>query len=544
MAKKNEVKPINLPRNKIVKSIQSGIDDLYKKTYFNQNDRSLDYIRNKMNTTLDNILGDNVTNYGVPNISRLYERIKLKEVQGDKTVIKKVEDIFGDRAVLDNLIASYNQNKYIKDFDEEIDTVLKYMPQLEEALEVKKDNVLSADHFSKDFLNLSSTTKGNETLFNDRVVELKDKYNLLEFVEKSYSSTAKYGEDYIYVVPYAKALQKLIDARDSGINNPKLMVNCENATITSDSTSEVIKMDKEMLKEAKYNLNIELNMSGVLESCIRNNVHANRALREHCSAFTETYKDEDTEDTVISELAGPIFDKTIPDDTSTKDFGTSNDGLIQNKNGQRTKIKVPGCIVKRLPRENVIPIYIEDICLGYYYLEFKDNDNGFEFSNTMNDPLGSTKSNSKLMRQNDNQQRDNTLKYISAQLSNVLDSKFINANQDLRKEIYMILKHNDIVNFDNSQHIRVTFIPAEDMHHIYFDKSDIDHRGISDLYRALLPAKLYACLYVTNTIGIMTRGYDKRVYYVKQNVETNISRTLLNTIEQIKRSNFGMREVA
>ena len=48
---------------------------------------------------------------------------------------------------------------------------------------------------------------------------------------------------------------------------------------------------------------------------------------------------------------------------------------------------------------------------------------------------------------------------------------------------------------------------------------------------------------MTNTLGILTRGQDKRVYYVKQNVEQNIAQTMLNVINQIKRGNFGMREI-
>lgn len=41
----------------------------------------------------------------------------------------------------------------------------------------------------------------------------------------------------------------------------------------------------------------------------------------------------------------------------------------------------------------------------------------------------------------------------------------------------------------------------------------------------------------------MTRGHDKRVYYVKQNIDTNISKVLLNTINQIKKGNMGIREL-
>ncbi|MCK9198816.1 MAG: hypothetical protein M0P49_04360, partial [Bacilli bacterium] len=140
--------------------------------------------------------------------------------------------------------------------------------------------------------------------------------------------------------------------------------------------------------------------------------------------------------------------------------------------------------------------------------------------------------------------KDDAIKYISGQMSRYIDAKFINNNQDLRKEIYLILKHNKLYNAPERNNLKVTFLPPEDVVHMYFNKDQYTNRGISDLEKAILPATLYASLYITNTLGVLTRGQDKRVYYVKQNIDTNISKSLLNTINQIKKSNFGAREIA
>ena len=80
------------------------------------------------------------------------------------------------------------------------------------------------------------------------------------------------------------------------------------------------------------------------------------------------------------------------------------------------------------------------------------------------------------------------------------------------------------------------------MHHVYFKLDPKTHRGISDLHKSLVPAKMWVSLSTTSAIGTMTRGYDRRVYYVRQNVDTNISQTLLYTINQITKANFGTRE--
>lgn len=91
--------------------------------------------------------------------------------------------------------------------------------------------------------------------------------------------------------------------------------------------------------------------------------------------------------------------------------------------------------------------------------------------------------------------------------------------------------------------MRVSFLPEEDVHRLVFNIDPKTHRGISDCLKGLIPAKLFACLYITNVTGILTRGQDKRVYYVKQTVDSNISQTLLNVINQIKKSNFGIRQI-
>ena len=129
-------------------------------------------------------------------------------------------------------------------------------------------------------------------------------------------------------------------------------------------------------------------------------------------------------------------------------------------------------------------------------------------------------------------------------ISQKIDAAFVNANQDLSKEIYSILKYNSTVDATGKiSRIRVTFIPPEDIEHCYFELDNETKRGISGLARSLLPAKLYSCLYISNTLLSITRGFDKRIYHVKQSVDTNVAGVLMNVINQIQRSNFNIRQI-
>jgi hypothetical protein len=144
-----------------------------------------------------------------------------------------------------------------------------------------------------------------------------------------------------------------------------------------------------------------------------------------------------------------------------------------------------------------------------------------------------------------NQNEDKMIRYLAKKICSQIDAQFINSNGDLAKEIYMMLKYDTSFNpSDPNGQLDVTFIPAEDMHHHYYKLDPVSHRGISDLYPGLIPATIWCMITLCNAVGIVTRGQDKRVYYVQQTgVETNVAKTLMNVVNQIKKGNFGVRQL-
>jgi hypothetical protein len=534
--------------NKLMDSLQSFMDRISSNTYFTStpNSRDLNNIVGKIDDSLSTILNNSMNNTGVPNISRLYSRINT--VTGDSETKRKIEELFEDKSLMDGLLSSYTENKYLTDLDQEIDTVCKYMPKLLEALSTKKDNVLSSDHFSNDYIN-NIQVKGLEKQENyaDNINLMKSTYDAAEFTDRLYDRTAKYGEAFVYIVPYKKAMAKLL--RNKSISTMQSTnLNCSEGTIITESGVEKMQLNGEItletLKESGIkDIKLEFDQSSMIESIISNyNIVSEKRKVISESALNESLEDE----TTIGQhkLKKPL-DKTVRDDLSFEYDGNSQDGLIignEKSSKSKKELKVPGCVVKILDRARVIPIYIEDLCLGYYYIEVF-NKNPMEFDNKLISPaVYTTAANRNLQQQNKKEAQDNTIKFLAGQISQQIDANFINSNQDLRKEIYMILKYNDLYS-NNVDSVRVSFIPPEDMVHSYFKKDEKTHRGLSDLHKGLIPAKLYCSLYITYVLGILTRGFDKRVYYVNQSVETNIAKSLLNVINQIKKSNFGVRQI-
>ena len=565
---------------KIAGLIQSNTDDIYKSTYYTdpENKRQLDNLKNNIDTSIKNILNNNINSTGEPNMSRFYERLFFN-TQNDKDTVAEFEKIFGDNDFINNLSSSYMDNRWIKAIDDELDETLRYMPKLEEALQTLRDNVLSADSFNKDFLTLKPAIDGDgsQDQFDHNIQDLKKNYDLLKLINDIYYDTSKYGETFIYCVPYEKAIQNLMDHKNDN-RGIAIRSNYNESTViledTINDTSEKIDMSRFNLDKMSedindINLNFEIDNSGILRSVIESEKDARdkrKMVNEQslCEQYlrelgmTDIRNDGKAyafDNVERYQVGGKLpehhnFDKTLNDDMELPNIDSSaSDGLVNTDKAKNVKLKsMNGCIVKKLRRECVTPIMINDICLGYYYFEFDNNMAFFDESQPstgMVNTITGLRSNGRAEAYDVLQRRDDAIRYVASMLATKIDTKFINDNQDLKREIYYILKYNDEFsnNEANMQNIRVSYIPPEDINHIYFELDENTGRGISDLNLALIPAKLWVAIYITNCLAIMTRGNDKRVYYVRQSVESNISKTLLKTVNEIKKSNFGIRQI-
>lgn len=571
------------PRIGIIKRladvVQSNMNDMYRSTYYSDPTNRNDHQNIKMDTmaTIKQIMDTNSDNVGQPNISRVYERLFLS-AQNDEDTIKQFERIFGDNEWVNTLSSTNMDNKYIKAIDLEIDEVLRYMPKLQEALNTIKDNVLSSDSFSKDYLNLESEvtpTKESEEQFARNIADMKNRYEMLKLTDKIYDDAAKYGETFVYAVPYTKAISKLMRDKNT-ISDKHISVrgNLESGAIIESAVSE-FEPEKfgntdniDFNSDDSININIEIE-SGIISSIVEAEYDARRkreivkeqSLTESYFAENAVHEANGRPYTLTNSMNNDLemgeklpvhhnFDKTLYDDMELPSSDdTTVDGLYNTNGKDDNKIKeMNGCIIKILDREKVIPIILNDICLGYYYFEYDDDYYLFDEkqpSTGMVNTITGLRSNGRSEAFDALQRREELLRSISNSLAEKIDAKFINANQDLKKEIYYILKYNEQFNHcaGSAQNIKVSYIPPEDIHHIYFKLDEKLSRGISDLNLSLVPAKLWVAIYITNCLAIMTRGNDKRVYYVKQSVESNISKTLLKTINEIKKSNFGIRQI-
>ena len=568
MAKKDDKKrSSNGLIKKLTDTVQNNLDYLYQKTYYSQpsNKQDLDNVKDRLDSSIDNIVAVNRNNTGNGTMSALYSRLQQAPTlggSGDEGA-KKLEELINDNQVIESgLMGFINNTTTVFDYDNKIDTILKYMPKLQEALDTRKDNVLSADHFSKDFINITTSNINSDSeTYNEHIKYIKETYKIQDLVDEIYDKASKYGEAFVYEVPYKKAVVRLLRQK----NNIRADLNIKEGTIFTESGN--IGMDalpKDLTAEdfnaAGYgDIQVEISrglINSIAESVVKFEKSA-KLLNEMSLNYEGTNLSEETINEAAENVRDVIkgqFDRTIKDDLSFEGFDDrGQDGLVDKNKTNKKKgkddkyVNVPGTIIRILERKHVIPIYIDEYCFGYYYIEIEGPYNPVGDYDKMQDPTMSLKGSNSILSTNSmmdqTQKQNNIIRYLSNQISNLIDAKFINTNQDLRQEIYTILKYNQDNNSSKMNKIRVTFIPPDDMEHVYFKMNKDTHRGISDLDKSMFPGTLFSSMYITHCIWNMTRAQDKRVYYVNQNVDTNISKTLLNTINQIKKGNFGIRQI-
>lgn len=594
MAKKDKIDLsfLNPTLNKkLATSVQDNFDKAYRQTYFSNNKdaKNIEALRRMADKDLNALMDRTKMRNNGHSISDLYARTLAFN---DDDTIMEFKHALQDESMLADLMDMYSQNAVQRDLDREIDVVCKYVPKLEEALDIKADHVLSADHFNQDSITITPIT--NETNKNDTenldsqytaksdIDSFKKKYKLRELADELYKKTAKYGEQFVYIVAYNKALKRLIK-KD---NNTHLLA--ENTVITEEVfeeaisnmnesfvvsytedendplNEEVIFSDTEEMQinsEDWDNIEIEINDTGIIPGIIYEAQNTRRILKE----TEELFGDDDITALNEARKLGANNDTLLSNNSYLKNMKTEfkkfskpggklksptkldMDGFTdkqKSKKDQEEPINVPGCIVRLLDHTMVKILRIDETILGYYFIECnRDMDtNQTTFSST----LGGLKPR-RSIRDRENMDRppmdDQVLMKVARQISRKIDSKFINSNQDLVKEIYTILKYNADHGDGKVSKIRVSFLPPNDIVHVYFDINKKTWRGKSDLQKSLFPAKLLSCLYISNTLALLTRGYDKRIYQVRQTVDTNIQAVLLSVINQIKQSNFNLRQI-
>ena len=564
----------NANRRKINSSLdmlRKQVDDLYTSTYYTRD--SSEELKTQVTDRLDDAIrkstqGDDEFQ-NISNTSKLFRKLLKPDGSSASNKLAKnfgnggdddISNLFQSPNIVASIMDSYSKTKWIADLDNEFDMICRYMPKLQAALDIKRDAVLCSDSYSKEFLNVrvkgENPSSDRNGAIQNNIAEMIKKYDLSNKAEKWYDDTAKYGEEIVYCVPYSVALDQLLKRK----NNTSYSL-----TESSIDLKDLLPKDAKGTATASTNemgdpvINIRFDTSKVLMEAVQNNLFLRKAAGDdNLRGLSESFVIHETNSSFEDHLKKSgkntevKFDQTIGNELEWEDDRTAADGLARSKKNDNTKLKVNGAVLRTIKHDRIIPIYIEDIMFGGYYIRFKQyedmdiNSSGnFRGYNSVTGMFNNAPvSNISNYNEDEVNKRDLLLRTVAGQISQKIDKAFINANTDLKEEIYLMLRFNDRYNqISHTMDMDVVFIPADDIHHLKFREDPETHRGISDLWDSLVPAKQWITLSLTSILGWTTRGFDRRVYYVKQALDTNTAQSLLNVVATIKKGNFGVRQM-
>lgn len=552
------------------------VNDLYRTTYSTTN--TSEELKSQLSDKLDDAIKKSTQEDGdiqnLSNTSKIIMKLMKPENNGASNKLNRsfgkgvgddISVLFNNAGVQASLMDTYAKTKWITELDNEFDLICKYMPKLQAALDIKRDAVLCSDSYTKEFLNVrpryENPTSSANAAISSNIEEMVKKYDLSNRAEKWYDNTSKYGEQFVYCVPYSSAFQELLRRKNNTGYNAAIQ---HESTISSNKISKPNVTANAVVNEAgEISIKVNFDTSKVIIEAVekeqyvrKNKATVNPKFRGLSESFIITESNDKFEDHLKKngKSTEVNFDNTIGDTIDWEDDKTAANGLVDpNGTDSTAKISLNGAVLTDIKHDRIIPVYIEDTIFGCYYIRYSEdqdidinsigNITGYNSVTGMfdNGPIGAQSSN---YDEDEVNNKDMLLRSLAANISDKIDSAFINANADLKKELYLLLKFNDKYNqLAHTPELDIVFIPADDIHHLKFNDDPITHRGISDLWNSLVSAKQWIMLNTTSVLGWTTRGFDRRIYYVKQSLDTNVAQSLLNVISTIKKGNFGIRQM-
>ena len=201
----NDNNSISAPSRKVKKQLDilsKKMDGLYKDSYLTRPDdkKNLYTIMDELDVAINRIAS--VDNDNIATMSELIRRLDKKQSTSIDKMNLALSDMFNNNNLVGELFANTDMYKYIAAENYNYDLICKYLPKLNIALEIMRDNVLSSDNFSNKFLNPKSVYSSKEevSLFTANSNRLEKRYDLSTFLSDLYLDTSKYGETFVYLL--------------------------------------------------------------------------------------------------------------------------------------------------------------------------------------------------------------------------------------------------------------------------------------------------------------------------------------------------------
>lgn len=435
---------------------------------------------------------------------------------------------------------------------DEVESVCAYMYQLDEAINVLRDNVMNNEKSIQDFpfdIKLNTTDEKNGQYVETIKEALRDTNYLQALNDHLVPKTIKFGRYYHLIIPFSEIGTKMLSSK---VNQAHSIFSVPTFEST---TGEVIPPDDNVFKSVMENVNIFLDAA--YESSAAYDLVREFGLKESYAKIIEenirnlTVSDTDTPPNIfgISEAAF----SSMTDDLKSKvaDAMARNNALFNAAlrtgttiNGKKIKDEdkhfsdatidtkdlenIPGCFTRLVDPRQIVPIKIFDYVLGYYYFENYDYARmGTSITDIMSNQINF---------QDHNLIVDNL---VSGVLKNLKYGDILAGDHNFKTMILNCIFYAERRN----NPIRIKFVPVDYVVE-YKTNCDQDNNGQPVLLRSLIYARLYTSLLLFMVTTLITKSTDSEFYYLREGaLSQSYEDQVADIIEQFRNSNIDISQI-
>lgn len=489
-----------------IESIKKNVRNLSKKNTSGKDSESM------MDAITEIILRKSSTNNGGS---------KKIEVEDRKSAINEILQSIGGEARNEDFkrIARYGDYRIIDE----------YIPEISVSLDVLRDSILSPDDFSKEsaFYTLKDGTTEDNDEFNNKMDILVNKYDLNEFIREATRNGLLLGDDFTIVKNVSEELMQILNED----------------TFEGEKEFHLIDDGAKILKESYHDPDSEM------YKLIKNYYSSEEGIKLNEEANKDIYKSIDN-----------IVDKINKNVVYSKDSVR----LLTDKKRKTNYLQkiLKGSIMKNVKPEEIVKLEVDHECIGYLYFDKSyDNivggsmygdtntssilqsltsmvDSNSSSSNGSSTTSSSYSVNSINMTAGDNDELssngntalryDTLVKLFTQGISEKLDKKFLQDNEDLQKMVLSLIKNDYIT----KKKIAVTYLAPDEVFHAKLDSTET--YGKSRLSKSLFFAKLYLISTLTNMMVKINQGRDRRVFYVEDGIDDDFEGSITSLIKDIR----------
>lgn len=499
---KNEIQDLHNSVNDISYKVNGSVSDPVANIF----DKKISSLTKEMEYNCNNDI-----------IGSLRDIMNKSNVQ-DRVKFQKIKDIIEDTRNANIVNTLFNDMKsHVSKLDDLI-TITSIMPQLKEARRGIVNNILSPDDVTKK-ISLALTIDGEDINGSDKykalntsIKEILKEVKFEKLLRQGVDKTVTVGKYYFAVLPYSHLYAEIIKNKNKLNESSEIILNENDFTIYDEEAFKNI-LDPE------YKLS---NVKSSMVNFVNNNVSFsesstslfNDKILLHEIETLQEKKKTDTKNDKSFEKQYPFKDSNSRENKNS----TQNDGFIDTNDDKNTP-NIKGCKIKSLDPRRLIPLKIDDTCLGYYYIETQESIKAIQHS---------VKFKFKdITKQNMEDGIDMVYKSLGDLISRKIDKKFIEDNAELKDRLYDIVKYSE----DSAMTYKITYLKPELVHEFEIDD------GESPFEQALFFSKLYMLLLMTSITAKVTRSNDVRAYYVDVDAEGPTNAMLNNAINTLKRQN-------